>query len=321
MRDDVLIVEISGKRPGTSKQRTTEKYPMKCKHIIVSNDSEGYETDWEIVNVPEDYKKWYIENVKTSDKAWYAPMNRSYAIKYAREHGYKYLVQMDDNIKLLQIAYLIDKGSYSKRYTHTWSASDNLTDYVVDDFVDMMCAVLDNTNAGMCGMNLAAVIPDDSVITERYVYSFFTLKLDSCPDVFQGDFEDDIEYRLKLAQMGIPCVQLGFLQYGKQGGGGGKDFKDLTGCRAAYKEAGVKRGEHMRKLYGDIYSAGTTSKGISTNQKSRQEGRFKHKLKTVKLGVKIKNADFINSKIKVLLEKYAVEKKDSISLKEKEEKK
>lgn len=47
----------------------------------------------------------------------------------------------------------------------------------------------------------------------------------------------------------------------------------------------------------------------------------KHKLKTVKLGVKIKNADFINSKIKGLLEKYAVEKKDSISLKEKEEKK
>ena len=38
-------------------------------------------------------------------------------------------------------------------------------------------------------------------------------------------------------------------------------------------------------------------------------------------GVKIKNADFINSKIKGLLEKYAVEKKDSISLKEKEEKK
>lgn len=221
-----------------------------------------------------------------------------------------------DNIVNLSLGYLIDCGNYNKRYSHQWSASDKIADYVVDDFVDMMCTVLDNTDAGMCGMNLTAIPPDDSVITERYVYSFFTLKLSVCPDIFQGDFEDDIEYRLKLAQMGIPCVQLGFLQYGKLPVGGGKNFKDLTGCRAAYKEAGVKRGEHMRKLYGEIYSAGTTSKGISTAQKDRQEGRFKHKVKIVKLGVKVKNADLINESVKALLKKYAIEHEDKFSVKE-----
>ena len=34
------------------------------------------------------------------------------------------------------------------------------------------------------------------------------LDLDSCPDVFHGDFEDDIEYRLKCKQMGLPVMQI-----------------------------------------------------------------------------------------------------------------
>ena len=63
--------------------------------MIISNNSEGYTSTWPIVNVPDDYKQWYVENIKNSENAWYAPMNRSYAIKYAREKGYDYLVQLD----------------------------------------------------------------------------------------------------------------------------------------------------------------------------------------------------------------------------------
>lgn len=73
-RPDVLVVEISGKRPGTSKQRPTERYDISYDHMIISNNSEGYESDWDIVNVPEDYVEWYKANVKSSDSAWYAPI-------------------------------------------------------------------------------------------------------------------------------------------------------------------------------------------------------------------------------------------------------
>lgn len=104
----VLVVEISGKRPGTSAQRPTEIFKIGYDHLIISNNSDGYETEWPIVMVPEDYAAWYKANVKTSENAWYAPMNRSYAIKYAREHGYDYLVQLDDNIIYLELAYVSD---------------------------------------------------------------------------------------------------------------------------------------------------------------------------------------------------------------------
>jgi hypothetical protein len=66
--------------------------------VIISNNADGYVTDIPIVMVPDGYRQWYVANHKNSENAWYAPMNRSYAIKYAREKGYRYLVQMDDNI-------------------------------------------------------------------------------------------------------------------------------------------------------------------------------------------------------------------------------
>lgn len=111
-KKEVLVVEISGKRPGTKKERPTEKYEINYDKIIISNNSIDYDTEWEIVNVPEDYRNWYIENYKQSDNAWYAPMNRSYAIKYAKERGYKYLIQLDDNITNANIICSYNKKNY-----------------------------------------------------------------------------------------------------------------------------------------------------------------------------------------------------------------
>lgn len=318
MRNDVIICEISGKRAGGLKERPTEKFPTKYPHVIISNDSSGYDTEWEIVNVPEEYRQWYIANVKTSDKAWYAPMNRSYAIKYARDHGYKYCIQLDDNIKALGISYLIEEDDCTKRYMRNFH-EDVIDVPIMDDMINMLCIALDNTDAGMAGMNLLALQPSSDVLCERYVYSFFALKVGICPDVFQGDFEDDIEFKLKMVQMGIPTIQLPFMQYSKIPVGGGKSFKDVTGCRQAYKEVGINRGLHMKKLYGDVYSAGTTDKGISTVSKAEKGlGRFKHKIKPTKVGVKIYNRDAINDAIKSLLTKYAKEPEDKVIQKQKE---
>lgn len=129
----ILICEISGKRPGGVKQRPTERFTTKYDHLIISNNSNGYDTDWDIVNVPDDYVEWYKENVKTSDNAWYAPMNRSYAIKYARENGYDYLIQADDNIKFFEIAYKIDDSDgVTRRYRRQFSRG------TMDDIVEML---------------------------------------------------------------------------------------------------------------------------------------------------------------------------------------
>ena len=184
MRNDVLVCEISGKRPGTSQARKTERFNVSYPHRIISNDSNGYESEWEIVNVPDDYAEWYKSTVKNSDSAWYAPMNRSFAIKYAKEHGYKYLVQLDDNINFLELAYQDKrKDKIIRRYrVHE-------TQNMLDDFVNILVTILENTNAGMAGCNLAACSnPDMTFMSERYVYSFFALNLEICPPIFHGDF-------------------------------------------------------------------------------------------------------------------------------------
>ena len=309
--DKVLVVEISGKRPGNYRQRPTEKFKISYPKVIISNNSEGYQTDWQIINVPEDYKEWYINNVKSSENAWYAPMNRSYAIKYAKENGYDYLIQLDDNIVKLEIAYLIkEKGSVKQKRYRAHSSTK-----MADDFISMLVTVLKNTNAGMAGLQLSGTsCPDSAFLAERYVYSFFGLDLSICPDIFQGDFEDDIEYRLKLAQMGIPAVQVSCLRYGKTSQ---KKKNDLTGCRKAYQEVGVKRGDHMRKLYGDIYSCGLRSRTNSIMSKEiAGEKIFKHKLKPFKVGVIIYDMEPIKTELKRILRDNKPEVKNKVVWKE-----
>lgn len=311
----VLIAEISGKRPGSKKQRPTERFETKYDHLIVSNNSEGYDTEWEIVNVPDDYREYYTSTLKNSENAWYAPMNRSYAIKYAREHGYDYLVQLDDNIQMLEIAsFKQGKDGIARRMRIVKSNE------MLDDFIDVLITVLENTNAAMAGMDLAGCsIPQERVMCERFCYSFFALNLKTCPDVFQGDFEDDIEYRLKCRQMGLPVIQVPLLRYGKTGQARNKD---LSGCRAEYARAGLKRGEHMTKLYGDVYSCKMTTKRhyLSADEDS-EAVNFKHILKPFKVGCIVTNREAIENKLTALIKKYAEKKPDKVIIKVRKKKK
>lgn len=299
MRNDVLVVEISGKRPGGSRERPTEKNACGYERLIISNNSDGYDTEWPIVNVPDDYAEWYKAHAKMSDSAWYAPMNRSYAIKYAREHGYRYLVQLDDNIRFLEIAYCCKINENTIKRFRAQS-----TNAMLDDFIDMMVTVLECTNAGIAGCSLAGVAnPDNSYLAERYVYSIFTLDLQRIPDFYQGDFEDDVEFRLKLAQMGVPSVQVAPLRYSKVGQ---QKNKDLSGCRKAYAEVGVKRGDHMRKLYGNLYACGMRGKSNSIRSEAKAgEAYFKHRLAPFKVGVLVKDKRCIDEKMQELFCKWA----------------
>lgn len=316
-QDRVLVAEISGKRPGDSNARRTERFLQNVTYdnLIISNDSEGYITDREIVHVPDDYKQWYIDNVKTSEKAWYAPMNRSYAIKYAKEHGYRYLVQLDDNIVKLEIAYLLENEDGTTKRCRITSDKD-----MMNDFIDMLTCVLKNTNAGMAGFPLCGVsIPSNDFLTERYCYSFFALDLERVPDIFQGDFEDDIEYRLKLSQMGVPVVQIAPLRYGKTAQAKSKGKKeDATGCRQGYIDAGVHRGDHMRILYGDLYTCGMRNRknAITAARQDDDSLFFKHQLKPFKVGVRVKDMDEIKHTFHEILRKNYRQKEDKYVIKE-----
>ena len=302
----VLVVEISGKRPGTSAKRPTEKFKVSYDHLIISNNAEGYETEWPIVIVPDDYAEWYKANVKTSDSAWYAPMNRSYAIRYARERGYDYLIQLDDNIVCLELAYMTEDENGRMRRYRQMSQTD-----MMDDYIDMLCTVLDNTNAAMAGCDLRSAMPNHQFLSERFCYSFFALNLKTCPEIFHGDFEDDIEFRLKCAEMGLPSVMVCPCRYGKTG----QNYnKDETGNRAAYTAAGLKRGEHMRILHGDVYSCGYGKRTMTVANVPNGKV-FRHKLQVFKLGVMIKNQKAIEEKMAEILKKYAKPQPDKAIVK------
>lgn len=309
MNNEILIAEISGKRPGGATARPTEKFKFKYDKVIISNNSDGYITDWKIVNVPDDYQKWYRETIATSDIAYYAPMNRSYAIKYAREHGYKYLVQLDDNIVNLSIVYRTGEDKHRKyATTRDTEAKEDLP----NDMIDYLVKVLENTNAGMAGMSVdGASIPSKDFIRERYVYSFFVLKLDVAPDYFQGDFEDDIEYRLKLKQKNIPVVSVAPFRYGKTAQ---HSTNDKTGNRAAYNKVGLDRGKNMSILYGDYYKAGISQRG-SGNYRDKDKHQFRHELKVYKIGVRVKNWELLKNDFSLLLKKYATYKPDKLKTK------
>lgn len=306
MMPKVLVAEISGKRPGDKSKRPTEKYSVKYDHVIISNNSEGYVTEWPIINVPADYVTYYKDNHKQSENAWYAPMNRSYAIKYAREHGYDYLIQLDDNIIKLEIGYLLQKGGKTVRFR------EQSGNKMMDDFISMLVCVLQNTNAAMAGFELAgSAMPHHLFLRERFVYSFFGLNLSICPAYFQGDFEDDIEYRYKCAELGFPVVMICPFRYGKTGQ---HSNKDESGNRAAYTQAGLKRGANMSLLHGDQYRCGFTKKTASTM--SQKEGKFfKHEMKPFQLGVMVKDPDAIKGKFLEIVKKYARTKEDKAVVK------
>ena len=233
-------------------------------------------------------------------------MNRSYAIKYAKEHGYDYLVQLDDNIIYLELAYISDdKDGTVKRYRQQSQTE------MMDDFVDMLCTVLDNTNAAIAGCDLRSVMPTRIFLSERFCYSFFALNLKRCPDIYHGDFEDDIEFRLKCAEMGAPSVMVCPCRYGKTA----QNYnKDETGNRAAYTAAGLKRGEHMRILHGDIYSCGYGKRTMTVANVPNGKV-FRHKLAVFKLGVMVKDQEAIDEKMKKLLAKWAKPQQDKAILK------
>lgn len=279
LADDVLIAVVSGKRPG---RRTTEKFTIDGDAVIISNDSTGYTSHLPIVDVPQPFRDWYAAEHALSAFGNAVPMSRSYAVQYARENGYRYLVQLDDNIHEMRMAYLMPGGGKYQR------PLKNIT-----PFMNGLADVLRHTNAGLAGMNMNAAAPPEKhtvVLRERYVYSVLALDLAVTPPFF-GDIEEDIGMRLQLARKGIPTVQVIPFRYSKQGQ---LSTKDTSGNRAAYDQLGAGRGAAMAKLYGDVYARGVSNRNRNLNARGTGKARrddviFRHKLKPFKVGLKADN--------------------------------
>lgn len=175
-----------------------------------------------------------------------------------------------------------------------------------------MVEVLENTNVGMVGMAPdAASVPQDDWLRERYVYSAFMLDLSRVPAYFQGDFEDDIEYRLKLKQIQVPSLEIVPFHYSKTAQDKHNGKEDSSGNRDAYIKAGLKRGEHMSKLYGDMYERGYSDRGSGTKRTGKV--KFRHKVKSFKVGVRCKNIDRLREQMLKIFEKYDTDKSDVLN--------
>lgn len=298
---DVLVAIISGKRPGSSKERPTENFDIKFKEVIVSNNSEGYETDLEIINIPKDFENWYKENVKTNDKSFYAPMNRTYAMKYAKMNGYRYLVQLDDNIQSLEIAYINGEKAY--RTTQNNPHKEEM----MQRTLEFMKVVLEETNAGIVGVNLnEASVPSNEFIRERFVYSLFMMDLERVPDLYHGDFEDDIEFRYKMKQNHVPMLKINPIRYSKISQGD----KDTTGNRAAYNDAGVERGDTVAKIYGELFARGTSTRGSGTRRTGKE--KFRHKMKPFKVGAMVNDWERVKQEFREMAGYFAETKEEKI---------
>ena len=225
----------------------------------------------------------------------------------------EYLAVMDKDLAHIQVTVTTLDDALCATYEKASPPSKRIQAIkrLQDEGFDVAIRLSPIIDAVMSGCNLmGTAMPDEAFLRERYIYSLFALDLDNCPDVFHGDFEDDIEYRLKCRQMGKPTVQVVPLRYGKTGQ---KSNKDLTGCRAEYAKQGLKRGAHMSVLYSQDYSARMSKKAHSTNAKEDAEAvNFKHDLKTWKVGVIMYNMQPIKDQLRMMLKKYNASKPDQI---------
>ena len=118
--------------------------------------------------------------------------------------------------------------------------------------------------------------------------------------------------------MGLPVVQVVPLRYGKIGQ---QKNKDLSGCREEYARAGIKRGEHMKVLYGDMYDAMMTNKSNSImSHREKEAVYFKHILTPFKLGVIVYDMEAIKACFKRIIRENAPHTPDKTVIKTKRKK-
>lgn len=114
-------------------------------------------------------------------------------------------------------------------------------------------------------------------------------------------------------------MQIAPLRYGKTAQAKSKGKKeDATGCRQGYIDAGVHRGDHMRILYGNLYTCGMRNRknAITAARQDDDSLFFKHQLKPFKVGVRVKHMDEIKRTFHEILRKNYRQEEDKYVIKE-----
>lgn len=265
----VLVAVISGKRP-LLRQRPTAKIlpglPWHCVWFVREDQANEYEPDGnEIHAYDTDWASEYARAHWRHPKAEWehggfhgAFTGREAAMRYAEEHGYGYVVQLDDNIS--------EMGYRDSNRQRLRALADPATCLL------HLTLLAQSTNAHMVGAQLNASAPDKiRLLRNGFPYSCFTEKTAN-RQPWYGPFEDDIMHAMEYGLHGGPQRTVAItdaIRYTKPGVASKRD-----GMRGHYDNS---RGLELPRRYPDNARLTVTRRTLSNSDKAKG---VRHILKT-----------------------------------------
>ena len=212
MKNDYAVFIISHKRPEVETLKALEKSGYQGEYFIVIDDTdptiEEYKSRYGehllVFNKEEIWKNTdTIDNFKTMTCCTYP---RNYCIKAAREKGYKYLINFDDDIKGFSIRF--EKNNKL--------ASKNISDinFVFEKYIEF----LKTSNFNCLGFILSTKLIGglkNSIAKNKFYHTpmnSFILKANS--DYFSGTSFEDVVYSIRENNVGrITCAIMPVVLY------------------------------------------------------------------------------------------------------------
>lgn len=286
--DDILYVIVSGKRP-KAKDRKTETLQIlaKRKTVIISNNSDGYhDTRYPILDVPQEFRDEFAKYCITKFGGM-VPMNKQFAVEFARARGFRFLAILDDNIL-----------SSPNRWFEQLKPFDHEQDEIAMTERFERCArlILRNTNAGVVGAELSNIhLPGayNTLLSEGRPYSYVFLDLEKDLPIQFGDVEEDIIFCDNCWRKNIATVVLRWITYGKTSQGTGvkeQRYRDTSGNRSEYDAMTGARGENASKIIGLAHGMRTTRRATP----GKRQYQYKHTLPPVKKCLVYFSRDFVD---------------------------
>lgn len=206
----VLIAVITGNRPRLEQRPTTRILALleaagyaNVEWVVRENHAPDYEQDHRPMNVYSNaFTLTYARDHWRHPKAKWAPdafmgafAGREYVMRSAAQRGFKYVLQLDDNVKYLVPALGGARGEELSRVSPV-------------ECLNVLISIAASTNAAMCGMQLSTVSPFGikRVIRPGYPYSVFVETITPYRVPYYGPFEDDIMHALDYALSPSPVT-------------------------------------------------------------------------------------------------------------------
>lgn len=209
----VLVAVITGGRPALSERPTLRLldrlsaagYPH-IEWVVREDHAPDYDvSDGRPLNVyTKQFASTYARAHWRHPRARWAPdgffgafPGREHVMRSAEARGFRYVLQLDDNVTGLSCA-AAGGSDYGER----------VADMTPDEALGILLGLAASTNAAMCGMQLTAVVPEPQlrVIRPGYPYSVFVETVTPYRVPYFGPFEDDVMHALDYALSATPVT-------------------------------------------------------------------------------------------------------------------